>query len=126
MRFGKQLFKLSLASAKSNISTRKNLPKNPPIQNPLPSVDRLNKSFSKVTYLDIARFVNLDPSLKLDDALLFDLQHSRIPTALFKDIVKDIDILRTQYGPIERHGTEEARVRFFAPVSAPSLPLVQV
>jgi hypothetical protein len=59
----------------------------------------------------------MDPSWTLYDTPLFTLGRSRIPTALFKDIVKDMDILMIQYGAPEHHETEIARSRFLAPVS---------
>jgi hypothetical protein len=51
----------------------------------------------------------------------FKLKRSRIPTALFKSIVRDIDIMLVQYGPPIEHETEEARSRFLSPVSARQL-----
>jgi hypothetical protein len=76
----------------------------------------LNISFSNVKYLHIAPFVGLDPLRNLGDAPLFDLRRSRIPTALFRDIVTDMDILLIQYSTLQNHTTEEARSRFLAPV----------
>jgi hypothetical protein len=51
------------------------------------------------------------------DIEFFDLYRSRIPTALFKSIVQDIDVMLVQYGPPINHETEEARSRFLSPVS---------
>ena len=79
----------------------------------------MDVSFSNVKYLDIAPFVGLDPLRNLGDAPLFDLRRSRIPTALFRDIVMDMDVLLIQYGTLQNHTTEEARSRFLAPVSIP-------
>ncbi|KAM6493333.1 hypothetical protein JOM56_011467 [Amanita muscaria] len=76
----------------------------------------LNIGFSNIKYLDIAPFVGLDPLWNLSDAPLFHLRRSRIPTALFRDIVMDMDVLLTQYGNFENHTTEEARSRFLAPI----------
>ncbi|KIL59239.1 hypothetical protein M378DRAFT_1068410 [Amanita muscaria Koide BX008] len=75
-----------------------------------------NVGFSNIKYLDIAPFVGLDPLWNLSDAPLFLLRRSRIPTALFRDIVMDMDVLLTQYGNFENHTTEEARSRFLAPI----------
>jgi hypothetical protein len=76
----------------------------------------LNVSFFNVKYLDIAPFVGLDPLRNFGDAPLFDLRRSRIPTALFRDIVTDIDVLLIQYGTLQNHTTEEARSRFLSPI----------
>jgi hypothetical protein len=48
----------------------------------------------------------------------FSLHRSRIPTALFKHIVQDIDIMIAQYGLPVEHQTDEATLRFLSPVSA--------
>ncbi|KAH9006404.1 hypothetical protein EDB86DRAFT_3144168 [Lactarius hatsudake] len=68
----------------------------------------LNVSFSNVKYRDIASFFN--------DATLFDLRRSRIPTTLFKNIVLDMDVLLIQYGPPAEQSDAEARSRFLAPI----------
>ena len=77
--------------------------------------------FSDVNYRRVAAIVGLDPSRNLLDVPVFNLRRSRIPTALFKDIVKDMDILMIQYGTPEQHKSEVARSRFLAPVSIPIL-----
>lgn len=73
----------------------------------------------KFKYQNIAPFIGLLPILDLRDAPLFNLHRSRIPTALFKNIVKDMDFLLIQYGSLGNHDTKEARSRLFAPVSIP-------
>ena len=54
----------------------------------------------------------------MNDVKTFHLHRSRIPTALFKSIIEDIDVMLVQYGPMIEHQTEEARSRFLSPVSA--------
>ena len=81
----------------------------------------LNISFSNVKYIDIAPFIGLDPIRNLGDAPSFTLRRSRIPTALFRDIVGDMDVLLIQYGSMQSHTMEEARSRFLAPVSTLAL-----
>ncbi|KAH9019018.1 hypothetical protein EDB85DRAFT_2010048 [Lactarius pseudohatsudake] len=76
----------------------------------------LNVSFSDVEYEDIASFVGLDYVLEFTDVTLFDLRRSRIPTTLFRDIVRDMDVLLIQYGSPRQHSNEETRSRFFAPI----------
>ncbi|KAN0137015.1 hypothetical protein V8E53_005012 [Lactarius tabidus] len=81
----------------------------------------LNISFSEVKYKHIAPSVGLDPLWHFYDAPVFDLNRSRIPTALFKDIVADMDTLVMQFGtlkPTLRHRqiTEDARSRVLAPI----------
>lgn len=80
--------------------------------------DRIEVSFSKVTYNQMAPFVNLQPNEGLRDIITFELHRSRIPTTLFKSIVQDIDMMLVQYGPPMDHKTEEATSRFLSPVSA--------
>jgi len=53
----------------------------------------------------------------MNDVETFYLHRSRIPTALFKSIMEDIDVMLVQYGPMIEHETEEARSRFLSPVS---------
>jgi hypothetical protein len=76
----------------------------------------LSVSFSQVTYAKIAKFVGLDPYRRLKDIQTFELHRSRIPTALFKSIVQDMDMMMVQYGPIPDHDHEEATSRFLSPV----------
>ena len=64
----------------------------------------------------MAPFVGLEPDQDLYDIPTFDLYRSRIPTALFRSIVQDMDLLLHQYGPPIDHRTEEATSRFLAPV----------
>jgi hypothetical protein len=66
----------------------------------------------------MAPFVGLDPYREMHDIKTFHLHRSRIPTALFKSIVQDIDIMVLQYGTQINHETEEATSRFLSPVSA--------
>jgi hypothetical protein len=75
----------------------------------------LDVSFSKVKYYQIAPFVGLEPSLYLRDAPTIEMHRARIPNALFKDIIEDIEIVMKQYGPPSDHQNEEAGSRFLAP-----------
>ena len=77
----------------------------------------LQVSFSKVKYPDIAPFVGLGPSQCCRDAPTFEMKLARLPTALFKRIVEDVELIMKQYGPPDSHCNEEARSRIFAPVS---------
>lgn len=76
----------------------------------------LNINLSNIDFLDVAQFVGLEPLWNFRDAPSFDLHRSRIPTALFRNIVADMDILLMQYGTLQDHATEEARSRFLAPI----------
>jgi len=60
----------------------------------------METSFSNVKYEDMAKFVDLNPWLQLNDIGMFNLQHSHIPTDLFQSIVEDMDVLLVQYGPL--------------------------
>lgn len=68
-------------------------------------------------YKDVAPFVGLDPVRKLGDAPSFDLHRSRIPSALFRSTLMDMDVLLIQYGTLRDQATEEATSRFLSPVS---------
>ncbi|KAH9068513.1 hypothetical protein EDB83DRAFT_2586991, partial [Lactarius deliciosus] len=76
----------------------------------------LNINLSNVEYLDVAQIVGLEPLWSFSDAPSFDLHRSRIPTALFRNIVADMDILLMQYGTLQDHATEEARSHFLTPI----------
>jgi hypothetical protein len=67
--------------------------------------------------MDIAPFVGLEPDRNMKDMEIFHLHRSRIPTALFKQIVQSIDVMLVQYGPPFEHRTKEATSRFVSPVS---------
>ncbi|KAF8493301.1 hypothetical protein F5888DRAFT_1618085 [Russula emetica] len=76
----------------------------------------IDASLSSVHYEDIAPFVGLQPDLNMTDIKTFALHRSRIPTALFKSIVQDIDVMLVQYGPPIEHETEEATSQFLSPI----------
>ena len=46
----------------------------------------------------------------------FTINRARLPLALFKEVVQDIELAMKQYGKPVHHGNEEARSRFLAPV----------
>lgn len=75
-------------------------------------------SLANIKYRAIAPFVGLEPDRNMKDIDIFHLHRSQIPTALFKSIVQDIDIMLLQYGPPIEHETEEASSRFLSSVSA--------
>ncbi|KAF8632531.1 hypothetical protein AX17_004817 [Amanita inopinata Kibby_2008] len=73
-------------------------------------------SFSRVKYHQVAPFVGLEPAKQLFDIGTFELHRSRIPTDLFKSIIKDMDLLLMQYRSLGRRDTEEATSRFLSPI----------
>lgn len=79
--------------------------------------DCIDIHFSNVQYEDIAPFIGLKPYLNMRDIETFGLYRSRIPTALFRSILQDIDVMQMQYGPPIEHQTAEARAQFLSPVS---------
>jgi hypothetical protein len=81
------------------------------------SEDHIDINFSNLQYEDVTPFVGLEPDERMDDIEIFRLHRSRISTALFKQIVQDIEIMSIQYGPPFKHETEEATLRFISPVS---------
>ena len=85
----------------------------------------LDVSYSNVKFSDIAHFVGLEHHAALRDIHTFELHRSRIPTALFKEMVKDMDLMLMQYGPPMEHQTEEASSRFIAPVTFSPLQVVE-
>ena len=82
------------------------------------SEDNISVSFSEVLYENIAPMVGLQSYYKMNDVKPFHLHRSRIPTALFKSIVQDIDVMQMQYGHPIAYDTEVARSQFLSPVSA--------
>ncbi|OJD11012.1 hypothetical protein AJ78_08130 [Emergomyces pasteurianus Ep9510] len=75
---------------------------------------KLPCSFSNVKYDQIAPFVHLSAELAGSDIQRVEVCRSRIPDAMFREIVTDVDESLTQYGPLEDHDNEETRSRFFA------------
>jgi len=77
----------------------------------------METSFSNVKYEDMAKFVDLNPWLQLNDIGMFNLQRSHIPTDLFQPIVEDMDVLLVQYGPLPAtQNNKEASSCFLSPV----------
>lgn len=83
----------------------------------------IDVSFSNVRFEDIASFIGLHTDSEMTDIETFYVRRSRMPTALFKSIVEDIDGMLVQYGPPIEHQTEEATSRFLSPVSTETEPL---
>ena len=76
-----------------------------------------NVSFSNVKYQQMAPRVGLEPTCAGNDMPTFDVHRARIPTPLFKDIIRDLEIAMKQYGePFDQHSAQ-ARSRVLAPVS---------
>ncbi|KAJ5977690.1 hypothetical protein N7501_001032 [Penicillium viridicatum] len=73
---------------------------------------KFDVSFSNASYKEIGPYVWLDPDRADRDMLPLDVCRSRIPTDLFRDIVRDVEDAFTQYGPLDAHENEEARSRF--------------
>ena len=81
------------------------------------SENDLDVNFSNVIFSDIAHFVGISGDAYLRDIAPFELHRSRIPSILFKAIVKDMDLMLMQYGsPILHNHSEEACAQFIAPV----------
>ncbi|OCK97655.1 uncharacterized protein K441DRAFT_675041 [Cenococcum geophilum 1.58] len=76
--------------------------------------NNLNVSFSKVQYVDIAPMVGLNPAVKGDDIPVFNMFRARLPNAIFRKIVEDLQAFSAQYGPMDKHENEEARARYLS------------
>lgn len=76
-----------------------------------------------VTYAEIAPLVGLQPQMELQDIGTFEIHRSRIPTALFRSIIMDMDIMLVLYGA-PPHQMERAPSMFFSPVQI--IPLLTV
>lgn len=87
-----------------------------------PEANSNKVNFSKVKYHQVASSVGLDHASRFADAPSFDLHRSRIPTPIFKSIVEEMDVKLTDYGDLRSQLTEEARSRFFSPVSTVTIP----
>jgi hypothetical protein len=66
----------------------------------------------------MAPWVGLKPTYLGADMKMFNIYRARIPTSLFKEIVKDLEIVMNQYGDHSDHENVEARSGLLAPVSA--------
>lgn len=82
--------------------------------------NRLDVSFSKVTYIDIAPLVGLKPIREGDDIDTFSMSRARLPDTVFQKILLDLHDLSLQYGSIIQHRNEEARSRFLSAVRWPA------
>lgn len=84
--------------------------------------NRLEVSFSRVKFQDIASRVGLDPVLKGRDIPNFPMSCALLPDKIFNLIVGDVMKLSKQYGTMDRHQNEEARARYLASVCHQKLP----
>ena len=71
--------------------------------------------------MDIAPFIGLQRYSQANEIETFHVHRSRMPTALFRSIVEDLDVMLLQYGPPIEHKTEQATSRFLSPVSTEPL-----
>ncbi|KAF7980737.1 hypothetical protein HWV62_36755 [Athelia sp. TMB] len=71
---------------------------------------------SAASYAAIAPPLGLDPARAAHDIPFSALPRARIPTPLFRAIVRDIDAAQAQLGPPTEHHTAAARARFLAPI----------
>ncbi len=77
---------------------------------------RIDASFSKVEYREIAPKVGLDPMKGGDDIPTFEMHRARLPRNICYDIVTDLMVLTNQYGNPEFHRNEEATSRWISGV----------
>ena len=80
------------------------------------SAQKFPWSFSNVKYDQIAPYVNLSAERAGSDIQRVEVFRSRIPDAMFREIITDVDESLTQYGPLDDHDDEETRSRFIASV----------
>lgn len=80
------------------------------------TAEKLKVSFSNVTYKQVSPYVWLNPNDAGRDNGCLEVFRSRIPTGMFQDIVKDVELALKQYGQLESHDNEETRSRFLASV----------
>jgi len=64
--------------------------------------------------------VGLNPAVKGDDIPVFNMFRARLPNAIFRKIVEDLQAFSAQYGPMDKHENEEARARYLSGVCSPS------
>ena len=77
-------------------------------------------SLLQIKYHQIAPFVGLEHTLRLRDAPTLEMPRTPIPNVLFKDIIRDIEIVMKQYEPPMNHKNEEASI-FLVPVGVQCL-----
>lgn len=78
--------------------------------------NKLDVSFSRVKYMDIAPLLGLKPSREGDDIEPFAMPRARLPDKVFQKRLADIHGLALQYGTIRQQRNEEARSRFLSTV----------
>ncbi|KAL4960359.1 uncharacterized protein BDV14DRAFT_182813 [Aspergillus stella-maris] len=78
------------------------------------SAQKLEVSFSNITYKQVAPYVWLDPGAAGVDMLELEVFRSRIPNRLFQEILADLSLAEKQYGPMLTHDNEGARSRFLS------------
>ncbi|KKA23378.1 hypothetical protein T310_2632 [Rasamsonia emersonii CBS 393.64] len=102
-------------TCRSQASQRvENSPACPGVVKKRDQTEKLKVSFSNVTYKQVSPYVWLNPNDAGRDNGCLEVFRSRIPTGMFQDIVKDVELALKQYGQLESHDNEETRSRFLA------------
>lgn len=81
---------------------------------------KLDVSFSRVKYIDIAPLVGLEPYYEDNDIKSFAMSRARLPDIVFQQILVELHNLSLQYGTIRQQRNEEARSRFLCAVKGPA------
>lgn len=78
--------------------------------------NKIEASFSRVKYVDIAPKVGLSAERRGDDIPLFDMSKARLEDDLFWEILKELSSNTQQYGTRDYQVSEEARSRVISAV----------
>lgn len=78
--------------------------------------NKLDVSFSRVKYVDIAPLVGLEPGREGSDIGTFAMSRARLPDIVFQKILTELHAFALQYGTIRQQRNEEARSRFLSAV----------
>lgn len=81
------------------------------------AAQKLDVSFSKVKFQQVAPYVGLEPDGFGRDIKPLAVFRSRIPRRLFNQITENVSDALIQYGPLFEHDNEEIRSRFIVSVS---------
>ena len=87
---------------------------------------KVDASFSKVEYREIAPKVGLDPIKQGDDIPTFEMQSARLPRSTCIEIITDLKALTNQYGTVEFHRNEEATSRWISGVYSFNLTITGI
>jgi hypothetical protein len=86
---------------------------------------KIDASFSKILYSEIAPTVGLDPIRGGIDIPTFEMHRARLPHSTCYGILMDLKALTFQYGTADFHRNEEATSRWVSGVCCSSFTILE-